>query len=353
LIKEGVTMIRLMVIGLVVTLAVVAGGAVVVKEDTPLYALEADVLATLPVGGSVEMIGETGAWYKVLVPASEAGGIQGLVAKSGVVKKGDRVEALRETPIYAMTRATMATIPAGAKIEVIRAVNGGYVVQYIAEDGERIEGLVRSDAIVETEELAAWRKEIAAAERFEATYQAGRYKYALVQGEFVRLPDFDLSRASSDPKGEPQLPAWEVGAFGYVPWAKVKQVFAPDCALVTARIYHTGIETISPGGSGGTFNPGAIRSLEPVKMAVTRADDEKIMLSGWATEKMADGHMLWEDADARDPSAYIAIIGNHTYRTPVGAKVTVLQAIPLRQVRRGLSREEFRALVKQLESQRQ
>ena len=185
-----------------------------------------------------------------------------------------------------------------------------------------------------------------------------RFSYIRIDGQWHKLPDFDLTRPSSQdrpfdpgnnryfrgPNGttmsttyparrppgwrdvtrevnqqkqkewEEQIPRFKVGEFGVIPsdynTVRVRQVAGKRALLV-----------------------------EIDRMGTT--NDIDMWLDGFDTEGLTDGVAM------KGPLA-IAIVGSKTYTTVLGANKTVLLAVPLNVVRRGLSDKEIEALEKHL-----
>ncbi len=202
-----------------------------------------------------------------------------------------------------------------------------------------------------------------------ALYEKYKQKYAMVDGKFVRLPDFDLRFQSSrkvapfpasgpttyakkallaalpapgnppspKPRGpllgppvpipgdtperrkmltesntaeyELGLPNLRIGEFGVI-YAKVFQVLGEDEMLIT-----------------GIVDRDRRREVEE---AVVR-------LKGWPTKGLVDG-AVWTGG--------AAIIGTWQYTGTTGAGKTIYNAIPLDQVRAGLTADQFAQMLK-------
>ena len=344
-------------------LAVESAASVTAKvgSETTLYAAEMPVVGTIRAGEFVGILGESGGWYKIRFKAASGEFVNGLVSASAFTKsKPNLAGALRDTPAYATARPVLATIPAGAEVELLRFTNNGCLVRYSTPDRGPLEGLVTPNALGGADKIEALKAKVAAAaalkamvdarrakaeeaaSRPEEFYKAWKHKYALVEGAYVRLPDFDLRHQNSrgdaplpkrsewdvDAQGDPikpdeetwrtLLPDWKVGAFGQVPLLKVQHVLDPRAMLAT---YPEGWE------------------------------ERSVMLTGWSTANLADGQWWYGDIPGEkrkvNQGTFVAIIGTRTYTTPSGATKTVLHAIPMAQVREGLTREQFKELLEQ------
>jgi len=106
---------------------------------------------------------------------------------------------------------------------------------------------------------------------------------------------------------EEKIPSYRVGEFGLI----------PDWARVEVR-----------------------QVLEKGALLVAIDDDILMYLDGFSTEGLTDGKAIKLSA--------IAIIGTKTYTTILGGSNTVLYAVPLSIIRRGLSEKELEALAQHL-----
>ncbi len=359
------------------------------SKDTCLYAKEVPVLATVRKTEHVQILDERGAWCLIRYSPSEGAPVEGLVRTGALVKLGTRVEVLRDTPLYATSRPVLATIANGTSVEVLSIVPKGYVVRYSPEDGEAYEGLVPSEAISETDEIKVLKAEIAKAvaerakeqaeaRQAEALYQKWKYKYALVDGEYVRLPDFQTQRKCSRCGGKKFVLCSKCQGRGM---ASVERTSTCSACGGTGKLL-AGTRCTRCGGSGtirtrrnevcdqcrgrkivtcprcqgtGLFSAGELHSISMGAFGALHdcsilqiLDDNNMLVSwggqwrvlyftGWATADFADGDLL--------APVEVAIIGTKRYTTVRGSASTVFHAIPLSQVRRGLSREQVRDLL--------
>ena len=345
-----------------------------VDREAKLYATKTPVIGTIRTGESVGILEEKGQWYKIRFKAPSGEFADGLVPVSAFVKKSNLAEALRDTPVYATTRPSLATIPAGTEVELLRFEGKTCVVRHFLLDGQSLEGVVMLDAIAEIsavrEEMAkaAVLKEKAEAEArmAEAFSQMWTHKYALVDGEYVRLPDFDL-RYQNSRGGEPfpggsgkptlRLSPNPMGKFmDMSQWRDAQERRDRDVARWKERVAEwekdvakskRNWKTDLPGWAVGEFGYTRLSNLEvfqvqsPTTMLVRvgRPGTSRVVyFTGWATKDLVDEQTIKE--------THVAIIGAYTYDTVMGS-MTVLRAIPLAQVQRGLTQEQFKELLKQ------
>ncbi len=358
-------------------LAVESAASVTAKvgSETTLYAAEMPVVGTIRAGEFVGILGESGGWYKIRFKAASGEFVNGLVSASAFTKsKPNLAGALRDTPVYATTRPSLATIPAGTEVELLRFEGKTCVVRHFLLDGQSLEGVVMLDAIAEIsavrEEMAkaAVLKEKAEAEArmAEAFSQMWTHKYALVDGEYVRLPDFDL-RYQNSRGGEPfpggsgkptlRLSPNPMGKFmDMSQWRDAQERRDRDVARWKERVAEwekdvakskRNWKTDLPGWAVGEFGYTRLSNLEvfqvqsPTTMLVRvgRPGTSRVVyFTGWATKDLVDEQTIKE--------THVAIIGAYTYDTVMGS-MTVLRAIPLAQVQRGLTQEQFKELLKQ------
>ena len=202
------------------------------------------------------------------------------------------------------------------------------------------------------------------ARQAEAFYQQWKHMYALVEGKYVHLPDFDLRHQNSrggkrfpGPSDKPKL------TLSPSPWGKNIPIHQWRETLIRRdrqltkwkkRVFEWekkksrhNWETILPHWDVGEFGctrAGAIEVVQvlgPMKMLVrTRQPDRPhtILFTGWSTQDLV--------AKQQVEATHVAVIGADTDHTVANGD-TVLRAIPLAQVQRGLTQEQFKELLEQ------
>ena len=328
---------------------------VTIAEEAQVYAADATPIAQLKAGQRVEILGERGVWYVVRFRTQSNESAEGLAHTGAFARTGDSAEAIDATDVYPLTRPVVATLPAGSHVDVLGFAKGGYRIGFMSSDGESVEGIVPAAAIPRDEVTRAMDQQGAVGdgafmpmlnalaisavvweeETFEAFYQSLKHSYAVVAGEIVRLPPFDLDYKNSrgaaplpeQDRGKitkyewrTELPAWKVGEFGRVGPLKVLRVLSPERMLCEYRA----------AGADGT-------------------GEGIVCLTGWSTKNVSEGEFWHGDIagpeGGKNQGAVIAIVDTFTYTKPDGEFNTVLQPIPMAQVRRGISRTEFERFV--------
>ncbi len=127
-------------------------------QDAKLRALVPPVLATVRTGDRVVIVAGKGKWSLVRYSPEGNEPVEGYVRTAALVNLADGAEALRETPLYAPERPLVATIPQGRSVAVVGFVPSGYVVRYRSPEGAVVQGLLRAGDVVETEALRLARK---------------------------------------------------------------------------------------------------------------------------------------------------------------------------------------------------
>lgn len=92
-------------------------------------------------------------------------------------------------------------------------------------------------------------------------------------------------------------------------------------------------------GKFGTLPRCTVQQVLDEGNMLVRFHDVVLWFVGWSTEDMVNGTPL--------AGFQIAIIGTKQYVTVMGSTNTVLRAIPLSQVKQGLTRQQFVELLKQ------
>jgi hypothetical protein len=159
-------------------------------------------------------------------------------------------------------------------------------------------------------------------------------KFALVSGEYLRLPDFDLRyKSSKEVKGGGKDRRWvwieKVGDFGEDTRGdfKVLQILGENEVLIWRPI-----KEVIP---GQTKRPG-----DRSPWLTRKVGDLILRIKGFSTKTLVD------DAKWKGHGQPIAAIGTWQYTTTTGGTKTVLNCIPLEQVKKGLTIEQFKEMLK-------
>jgi hypothetical protein len=142
-------------------------------------------------------------------------------------------------------------------------------------------------------------------------------QYVLLDGKYLKVPKSVLTSESDNLTAE----SCKVGQRGHLGKCKVSQVIGPSSMLVAAEYITTSISFLG---------------LKARQSFSTK--QRLVVLQGVSTKDIADGQ------DVNTPA--VAIIATTTYKTAVGGTNTVPLAVPLEKVKKGLTRDEFAALLK-------
>lgn len=170
-----------------------------------------------------------------------------------------------------------------------------------------------------------------------ALYNKYKCKYALIDGKYVRLPDFDL-RYQNSRKGAPFPPR--------------RMSINKQLQDALRKTWPVELPTLGVGEFGQITDPKVFQILGPDEMLVTEVGDfgqqeEVVRLKGWSTEGLVDGARLnWRRNPPSKGGTSIAIIGTWQYANTIGAARTIFNAIPVEQVRAGLTVEQFADMLK-------
>ncbi len=158
-------------------------------------------------------------------------------------------------------------------------------------------------------------------------YKKYKNKYALLGGEYLRLPKFDLQEWHNIEWEDytDTLEKWAVGEFGSIVYCKIMQILESDEMLVIS----------------GHFN------------LLYDTPDVYARFRGWSTENLVD-KQLWSDPYWKKyydtPRTDIAIVVTYQHETILGTTSTVFDVVPLALFEKGLSKTEFLKMLKEVDN---
>jgi len=343
---------------------------IAVEKETPLYTEDIPVLAVVKADQYVLVVGGHGKWYTVRAKDDSGQIVEGFVSVDAfVLKPQNTARALQDASVYAPLRPVVATVPQGAELELLDVVDSGYLARYVGSEDQPVRGIMPEEAITKTDQVQAFRQERLRATRkereFEALYEQWKNKYALVDGEYVRLPDFDLryenSRGATPYPGKLTLPQRPQRVFGPTDFVGAREAEARLRRFEDrTRKWHDNVRRRKaeyakrqetwhqalPAWSVGEFGSIEGRTLEILQilgpsqmLCLIESADKTVCMTGWSTEGLVDEEHL--------EFGFVAITGTYRYVTVLGAPRTVLHAIPMAGIREGLTKEQFRELLKE------
>jgi len=132
-----------------------------VETDTELYAAQVPVIGTIKLGEIVSVVAEKGGWCKVRFKTASGEFSEGLAETDAFARKNNRLgQARRSTPVYALSRPVLATIPTGSEVALIAVTTRGYRARFIDSQGRELMGIIRASAMPDTDDVRAWREEL-------------------------------------------------------------------------------------------------------------------------------------------------------------------------------------------------
>jgi hypothetical protein len=181
-------------------------------------------------------------------------------------------------------------------------------------------------------------KEILQEKKIEELHKKFYQKFAFVDNEYVRLPDFDLRYESSQKRTRKD-------------WLKYKEECKrekkrPGCS---ESDYYRGIYINEVGDFGVLTSASGwwrvFQILGDDDMIIRReTSDYYLRIKGFPTNGLVNG-AAWREGDGWNTPA-IACIGTYTYKTVLAGSNTIFSCIPLEQVRKGLTIEQFKEMLK-------
>ena len=133
--------IAIVVMSLLLGSGASASVTVAVEQETKLYAEEVAPTGLVKAGEQVEILGEQDGWYKVRYRTPSGDSQEGLAAAGAFARTGDVAKTMRHTSVYPLSRPVLATVPSGGEVEVIKPVEGGYLVRFAPADARPISGI--------------------------------------------------------------------------------------------------------------------------------------------------------------------------------------------------------------------
>lgn len=188
---------------------------------------------------------------------------------------------------------------------------------------QRLKALCKKAGI----ETKPMEKQLKAGGKILELYQKYKNKYALLGGEYLRLPKFDLQEWHNIVWEDytDTLEKWAVGEFGSIVYCKVMQILGPDEMLVICGHFSLFYDT----------------------------PDVYARFRGWSTENLVD-RRLWSDPYWKKyydtPRTDIAIVGTYQHETILGTTSTVFDVVPLALFEKGLSKAEFLKMLKEVDN---
>ncbi|MBN1918814.1 MAG: SH3 domain-containing protein [Verrucomicrobia bacterium] len=133
-----------------------------IDADTELYAAQVPVIGTVKLGEVVTVLEENGSWCRVRFRTPSGEFSEGQAEVDAFARKDDQIgRARRSTLVYALSRPVLATMSGGSKLDLIGLTSDGYRVRFMDPQGRQLTGIVRASAIPDSDDVKAWRQELA------------------------------------------------------------------------------------------------------------------------------------------------------------------------------------------------
>ena len=182
--------------------------------------------------------------------------------------------------------------------------------------------------------------------RGKALYEKYKNKYAYIDGEYVPLPDFDLSYKSS--RKDTPLPR----SLAYMRVSPHKKVPRSEEQLAVLRErWHASLPFLGIGQFGRIDSFQAYRILGPDDMIVHNTKrywgrklwrERLIRVKGFPTAGL---NTIQSVGRIEGAAIEIGIIGSYRYSRPEGRALNITHALPMGVIRKGLTERQFEAML--------
>jgi len=132
-------------------------------------------------------------------------------------------------------------------------------------------------------------------------YEKYKNKYAWYNGKYIELLDYDPNKIDTL--------IWSIGSYGSIGTRVIVQILNANEMLIGTHVDIYG---------------------QPQRVA---------HVSGWPTKNLIDGD-FWA------PDEEFAVIGTYRYTTPIGTVKTILDIVPVKLFRKGITFEQFKDMLK-------
>jgi len=137
-------------------------------------------------------------------------------------------------------------------------------------------------------------------------YEKYKNKYAWYNDKYIELLDYDPNKIDTEMKTDL---IWSIGSYGSIGTRVIVQILNPNEMLIGTHVDIYG---------------------QPQRVA---------HVSGWTTKNLIDGDFL-------APDEAFAVIGTYRYTTPIGTVKTILDIVPVKLFRKGITFEQFKDMLK-------